>query len=125
MSVKAEVLKEKLAHGVPVRLGASGISMGQTFAAADHLEVEPVGGRIRFGDVLLWRHQGQWLAHRAIWKRNHRWLMKGDGNSHCDGWIAEEELAGRVTALSTRGVSEPVRRLWPGLIALVGLLTKK
>ena len=120
----SEALDVVLGKGLPVRVGAAGLSMGPDFSAVDALDLQPLeqGDAPRLGDVLLWRQPQGWIAHRAIWKRGGFWLMKGDGNRHCDGWVPEGELRARVTAVHGSGSSQIPRRIQPLLRAWITLI---
>lgn len=98
MSLEAEVLAEKLAAGVTVEIKATGVSMGTAVPPESVLTVASLPPRL--GDVMVWQSETGLIAHRALWRRDSQWLMKGDGNTRCDGWVEQSEFLGRVVGSS-------------------------
>ena len=62
-----ELITDLLQDGYKVSFSASGHSMYPTIMANETIMVEPVDpGRVKLGDILLYRSNGRLVAHRVI-----------------------------------------------------------
>jgi len=65
----------------------------------DVLHVEPLGkARLKSGDVVLFQKDGEFKAHRILWKKGERFVTRGDAGMNIDGEVAREQIVGRVIA---------------------------
>jgi len=118
----AELSRAILGAGKSLRFQARGISMAPLVRDGDILTVEPVTApQLGVGDLALFRRGPEAVvAHRVIrieaGPQGRRFLMQGDAVPHPDGWIAEEAIYGRVSALEREGARLELAR--PALRAL-------
>ncbi|MEE9911668.1 MAG: signal peptidase I [Deltaproteobacteria bacterium] len=91
-----------------ITLDIQGTSMLPFFEQGDRITVKAVApGKLRTGDVILFRQNEQLIAHRLIWKKRRGigrcYCQKGD---HLSGWswISGEDVLGRVTSFGCHGV---------------------
>lgn len=63
------------------------------------LHVEPVGrGRLKSGDIVLFRRDGEFKAHRILQKKGEFFVTRGDAAMNIDGEVARAQIVGRVVA---------------------------
>jgi uncharacterized repeat protein (TIGR01451 family) len=63
------------------------------------LHVEPVGqSRLKSGDIVLFRKDGEFKAHRILRKKGERFVTRGDAGMNIDGEVARAQILGRVVA---------------------------
>lgn len=96
-----------IARGETATLPFKGRSMEPYLREGDRIRLRPVG-RVRRGDVLLFRHQGQYLLHRCRARWGGRCLMRGDASRR-------SELVGREAVVACLEEVQPPRRDWVGL----------
>jgi hypothetical protein len=105
----AELSEELLHLGKSLRFQARGASMRPLVRDGDMLLVEPANlHQIHIGDIVLFRHQpGKILVHRVIRKRLDKqgtsFLIQGDQAAQADGWMPQECLFGRLSAVERDG----------------------
>lgn len=108
----ASVLEEKQRLWMP----AKGFSMGWHWKNAEALEIESFpAGKLRVGDVVVFRRETVWVAHRMIRivcaDDQRRFLTKGDGLWSMDAKaVAPAEVIGRVSRIRMAGSDVCVAR---------------
>jgi signal peptidase I len=96
---------EILSRGSALRLQVQGGSMAPLIQDEDILTLEPVNFRkISVGDAILFKSpQGNLVIHRVIRKKSFQntfqFLVQGDQVANNDGWIAGEQVFGKVTQI--------------------------
>lgn len=96
---------EILNRGIPLRLQVQGASMAPLIRDGDILTLEPVNIRgISVGDAILFKSlKGNLMIHRVIQKKRSlntfHFLTQGDQAADNDGWIASEQVFGKVTTI--------------------------
>ena len=122
-----ETLAETLQRTGEAVIPAGGASMGGEFLRARGLVVRALGGMTpRWGDVLVYRRDDRWVAHRIIWRLPQGWITKGDANWAPDRPIvAFADGVGLVTGLKMEEGILPLRHgrrraadLWRALTGL-------
>lgn len=100
------LLDSMLVQGIAARVRVTGRSMEPTIVSNDYVLIEPITGRIRVGDVVLWRRSQAACVciHRIIWHRRGIWRTKGDALKSLDPPIDSEQILGRVTAIEREGL---------------------
>lgn len=93
--------RDVLSAAVLIRLQAPGNSMRPTIRHNDIILVETLETVVRLGDIVLFLSAASRLtAHRVVMVDEQRgYLMRGDANQACDGWIGSEQILGRVVAI--------------------------
>ncbi len=65
--------------------------------------------QLRAGELVVFSGRGTRICHRLLKSKREGektlWLTKGDANLNADGWIAENQIAGRVIAVNGRSVN--------------------
>lgn len=104
-------LSQEILHkGKSLRFQAQGTSMHPLMRNDDILIVDPVeAGKIRVGDVVLCSPTiGSVVVHRVIRKqltrKGLRFQVQGDQAAQPDGWISQEQIFGRVSAIERDGI---------------------
>ena len=99
------LVQSLLQQGIVVRIRVSGNSMRPLLQSGDLVDIAPLAGIPRLGDILFFlRKDGTPLVHRLIWQRsqgNSKLLLltKGDSCSAFDGFIPAEQVLGRVQCI--------------------------
>ncbi len=94
-----------LETGRTLRFTARGVSMEPFVRDGDHLSVTAVAPiLIRPGDIVLCTSDpGHTVVHRVVSRKgkpgNLQFLVQGDRSPAPDGWIDEEQVFGKLTAL--------------------------
>jgi signal peptidase I len=103
-------LSQEIMHkGKSLRFLAQGTSMHPLVRNGDILMVDPVkSGKIRVGDVVLCTPAvGSVVVHRVIrtkkTRKATRYLVQGDQASQPDGWISQEQVTARLSAIERDG----------------------
>lgn len=72
------------------------------------VEISPIEGPIRSGDLVAYCGERSVICHRVLSVRIHgqnQWfLCKGDGNLEADGWIPDYRLLGIVSKLDGKSI---------------------
>jgi hypothetical protein len=83
-----------------------GGSMRPLIREGDRLHIDPRPGRLCLGDVLIYRHQGKFIAHRFIALRKSgreaqeaQLMLKGDAVPRSDPPLLREQIIGRVAGV--------------------------
>ena len=96
-----------LARGEEATIPFKGRSMEPYLKEGDRIRLAPAG-RVRRGDVVLFRYGGEHLLHRFLGRRRGRWEMRGDACRTSER-VSSEDIVGRLKAVY------PPRRDWRGL----------
>ena len=76
-------------------------SMRPLIRAGDQLYIELQPKIIQLGDILIYRHRSQFIAHRLVGIRQSRegeqFILKGDATPRFDAPLPRERIIGRVT----------------------------
>jgi signal peptidase I len=95
----AELAGDLVTRGVSFRFQAKGRSMLPLIADGDILHVEPVHpSKIRVGDVILFRSEQKFKAHRVIRRYGPKFCTRGDAAIDQDIPVRLEDILGKVTA---------------------------
>ena len=103
------LLADLLARGVRVRIRVSGSSMGRALRSGDMVTLEPLAGRARRGDLVMFRSDsGALVLHRVLRTWRHaacgwRYQTCGDASLRLDAVIGEDRILGRVTRVERGG----------------------
>ena len=107
----AALLRAAIGDGYTASFNAPGSSMLPFIHSDDKIFVSSVAEKsIRTGDILAFvlALDGRVIAHRVVKIIDKRFLCKGDNVAlHDDGWIAFEDVLGRVEKVERNG--KPVR----------------
>ena len=139
--VGRDLVQELIERDVELPLPTAGLSMGTTIRDGDSVLVRNVSpDKIHPGDIVIWRDDNGFTAHRVLYKRAHgerfQFLTKGDGHLAADPPIWGDQIIGQVTEIRGRHGSvrlESVRgrianrcHLWYGrLLAGLTRMTKR
>jgi signal peptidase I len=107
------VASDLLSRGHTIRFSAPGTSMSPTIRSGETIHVEPVSGKIRPGDILLYRWERGVRAHRVVrieGKKQGRlvFILRGD-TAGDDERVLAENILGRVISLERDGRSIRLR----------------
>lgn len=89
-------------HVWPIR----GRSMWPVLRDGDEVVVDHGSLTFAPGEIVVFWQDGRLLAHRVLYVREGdslALLTKGDSRRCCDGWVAAENILGRVSARRRRG----------------------
>lgn len=124
-------IEELLREGKSVRFMPRGTSMRPFIEGGqDSVEVAPVDGAIRRGDIVLAHWGNDYVLHRVyrIAERPERpYILMGDGNLHEQECCSEADVVGRVTQIiAPSGNTKPQTqgRVWRWLLPLRPWLLK-
>jgi len=89
-----EVQKKKAS----IRFNVNGYSMMPFIQPDDTVTIVPSQTRLDVGDIAIFSHSKtkNIYIHRIIGKRGNKFLLKGDNNFACDGYIALNNIFGMV-----------------------------
>lgn len=91
--------EELVAAGITFCFQATGQSMFPTIRNGEVLHVEPLGeGKLRCGDIILFRAKGEFKAHRIIQIKREAFVARGDASLQADGEVDRRQIIGRVVA---------------------------
>jgi len=90
---------------VPVTITGNAESMVPSILPGEVIRILPVDDprRLRVGDVVVFRCDDIFVAHRLVWKWGDRALTKGDNNPLCDPALPLSDIVGVVEGKSSRG----------------------
>jgi len=95
----ATLICDLSARGVGFRFEAKGRSMLPCIADGDILHVQPVHpSRITVGDIVMFKADDQFKAHRVIGRCGSMFFTRGDAARDYDPPVSGEEIVGRVVA---------------------------
>src|SRR5438270_8544336 len=103
-----EFADELLASGVGFRFEARGRSMLPAIGDGDILHVKPMNvAKLKLGDIVLFRSDAEFKAHRIVKKRGRTFVTRGDAGMQTDGSILADQIIGQIVASESarRGVS--------------------
>jgi signal peptidase I len=102
-AIFANLVQEFIDTGNSFRFQARGRSMWPTIRDGEFLHVKPIDKRrLKLGDIVLFRREGVFKAHRIIRRKRDFVLIRGDACIDSDGWIAIPEILGRVASAEGR-----------------------
>lgn len=85
--------------GIPFRFQAVGQSMYPTILNGEMLHVEPIGRyRLKSGDIVLFRSNGKFKAHRIVQLNAENVITRGDDSAQEDGVLNRAQIVGLVVA---------------------------
>jgi hypothetical protein len=102
------LLREALVREGRFVLPLRGNSMRPTLPAACEIEVRPLPGAPRVGELVVFVLDDTLVAHRIVRCAGERWIARGDNRLVADRALRGEQMLGRVVAASVAG-----RRVWP------------
>lgn len=103
--------------GISFRFQAVGQSMYPTILTGEMLHVEPLRGRrLKSGDIVLFRRNGGFKAHRIIQVHGDRFITRGDASLDSDATVRRLQIMGRVVAKECRRTGR--------LVSLAGLAAR-
>ncbi len=92
-------------------------SMQPLIQIGDQLLIEPLPKNIHRGDVVIYRHREQLIAHRLVSIEGERLILKGDNVYHFDPPLPREKIIGRV--LGIEGGADYTAMRWRLLNSLI------
>lgn len=113
-----------LGAGKSIQIYPRGYSMYPLFVPGrDQAVIAPAEkGRLKRGDVVLYRREGSILVLHRIWKRRtDGFYMVGDNQSEVEGPLQEEQIRGILYRVVRRGKSFTVRNPIYRMLAAVWL----
>jgi signal peptidase I len=110
--IPKRILQKGLTRGFIYR----GASMKSTFRAGELLYVRPHVQEVKPGDVVVFKHDGQYIVHRVLSAGTAGFVTRGDNNTDIDASpVSPDQVIGRVEINENRGVFNSVRGGWLGL----------
>ncbi len=108
------------------RIRMSGASMRPFIEPGDELLVEARPEHLRLGDVVLYRHEGRFVAHRVVaWRGSGQeplLVLKGDRACGFDPPVSRQRICGRVVKKTgpkgTTDLASGIRRICNRFLAL-------
>ena len=123
-----DLIREKMAQGTTFRFRVISGSMVPLIGVGDKVVVRTTrADRLRRGDVVLYAVDGTFHTHRLLARRRQGkatlLVTKGDASLTPDPPWREEQLLGKVTAISREhGTLDLEGRRWKTINGLLGLL---
>lgn len=104
-------LEKLLSEGNTVQIKPKGWSMYPMIRPGDEAVIAPVNaGKLKRGDVVLFRREGGILVLHRIWKVSEKGLfLVGDNQVEVEGPVKREQIRGRLTAFIRKGKMISVR----------------
>jgi hypothetical protein len=101
------VASDLLSRGHTIRFSAPGTSMSPTIHSGETIHVEPLSGKVRRGDILLYRWERGVRAHRVAAIETEEqgrlvFILGGDAGGE-DERVPAESILGRVISLERDG----------------------
>lgn len=94
-----ELVNGLLASGLGFRFQAKGRSMLPLIRDGEMLHVQRTNAaQLKVGDIVLFRHDSKFTAHRIIRKWKDEFVTRGDAGLEADGAIQGEAIVGKVVA---------------------------
>ena len=93
-----EALQEALEKTGGLTWPLRGESMTPTLPSGCLIEVRPLNGPLRSGDIVVFPQETGLVAHRLVRRRGDVWITQGDARAWPDAPIPERLLVGRVAA---------------------------
>lgn len=121
LEVLGSVVEERLKNGQPVQMTVSGNSMFPLFRdKRDSVILSPVSGKIRTGDVMLYRRRdGQYVLHRVIRRKKHVYSANGDNQYWVETPLFREQFLGKMSGFYRKGEYRSVSSLWYRIYSFV------
>lgn len=95
----ADELRGRLEQGVTVRIAFGGTSMQPMIeGVSDKVELEPLSGDLRVGEVYLFVYQNKFIIHRLIKKRGTSLVFRGD-NCRKEETVASDAVLARLKSV--------------------------
>lgn len=113
-----------LRSGKSIRIHPQGYSMYPLFVPGrDEAVIAPAEtGKLKRGDVVLYRREGSILVLHRIWKRRAEgFYMVGDNQSEVEGPLKEEQIKGILCQVVRRGKCFSVRNPFYRMLSSVWL----
>ncbi len=109
-STFADLVQGLSASGISFRFQARGRSMLPVIDDGEALHVEPIGeSRLKSGDIVLFRKDGEFKAHRILRKKGECFITRGDAGMNIDGEVGREQILGRVIAKECKTTGRMVK----------------
>ena len=90
-------------HAIPV----SGQSMWPTIRNGDRVWIAHGSGRVRWGDVIVYRTGGRLVVHRVVSVAGNgerrQFITQGDNSDHRDAIVERSQVVGQVIAIERNG----------------------
>jgi uncharacterized repeat protein (TIGR01451 family) len=97
--VFGQLATELLAGGIRFRFEAKGRSMLPVIQDGDLLHIQSADiAKLKVGDIVLFKTQREFKAHRIIRKHRKIFITRGDAGMDTDGAIRGEHIVGKVVA---------------------------
>jgi len=111
------------------RMQMKGDSMSPFIKEDDLLVIDPQPEKIRFGDIVVYRHNGKCIAHRVVGIRKSaadtRLLLKGDNIFVLDPPISRERIMGKVSGKeNASGIVDYTSRRWLFLNTIIAVFSR-
>ncbi len=100
MEGKIELIRELLQKGNPVTMSVSSYSMWPALAPGDFIVVG--NGKIRKGDILVFKRKDFFVVHRLILQIFGLYLLKGDSSRYLDILIGKGKILGKVLVVKKK-----------------------
>ena len=113
------LLDEMLQQGKSVQISLGGLSMFPFLMHGDIVQISPIEiKKLKCGDIVVFKEDNNWIAHRLIKKNIHNNLFhtRGDGAKNMDKPIKQEQIKGIVVKI--------VKSRWKFAYCSIGKHTK-
>jgi signal peptidase I len=97
LALGVAMLRDALRRGDAIDMTASGFSMWPRIQDGSLVHVEPCSGAdVDLGDVVLFEEPRRLVLHRVLRATESHVFTKGDACFQPDGWVAREQVLGRI-----------------------------
>lgn len=94
-----EEMMDRLASGITVTIAFGGNSMQPLInGSSDRIELAPLSGELRRGDVYLFVHQGRCVIHRLLKIKGDKLVFRGDNCRNCEV-VGRDAVRARLVAV--------------------------
>lgn len=100
------VLKDMVEEGMEVSMTVAGTSMEPFLVHnRDRITFQKPTGPIKKGDMVFYRRMtGEYVMHRVMKVKDHRYYLAGDHQTSLEGPIEEAQIFARVVSVQRNGV---------------------
>ena len=105
---------QDVARGEELRLTVTSGSMAPLLRPGDSVLVEPITTELKLGEIVVLRHNNEWITHRVLRIEAQRCQTYGDNARSVDEPITLDAVVGRVVAIERAGRTLDLRQgRWP------------
>ena len=100
---KYQISENLLQQGFEVKLSVGGTSMFPYLLNKEQVRIVGIAHHtLKTGDIVIFKNNGHWIAHRLLSIKKHHYLIKGDFCINSDPPMQAKDIIGKVTGVYRR-----------------------